>query len=217
MNRNGTFSTIRTRFLRVFFYLLYHHFAWMYDLVATMVSLGKWKHWIMTTVPYLQGPRVLELGHGPGHLIQALQTKGIQVYGLDESKYMGLLTARRLEKGGYRLILIRGYAQSLPVKSQSIHQVVATFPSEFISNPDTLMEIHRVLVQGGKFVLLPFVQITGKNLADRATAWLFDITGQSPQWDDKMLTPLAATGFQTTLESFSTNSWSLFIIIAKKL
>ena len=74
--------------MRVFFYQLYHKYAWIYDIVAASVSLGNWRDWIVNVVPYLPGPRVLELGHGPGHLLQRLCENGIQVYGIDESPTM---------------------------------------------------------------------------------------------------------------------------------
>ena len=54
--------------LRFFFYLLYHSFAFAYDLVAASVSLGRWKDWVLSVVPFIEGNRVLEIGHGPGHL-----------------------------------------------------------------------------------------------------------------------------------------------------
>ena len=75
--------------LNTFFHLLYHQFAWTYDWVAAIVSLGRWKDWISATLPYLDGPLVLEIGHGPGHLQVALQAKGIQAVGLDASAQMG--------------------------------------------------------------------------------------------------------------------------------
>ena len=58
--------------LRIFFQLLYHPFAWAYDLVAGLVSLGRWKSWVLCGLPLLAG-RVLEIGFGPGHLQAALQ------------------------------------------------------------------------------------------------------------------------------------------------
>ena len=54
-----------TRFLGFFFHLLYHPFAWAYDLIAWTVSLGRWKDWVESVVPFIKGMRVLELGHGP--------------------------------------------------------------------------------------------------------------------------------------------------------
>ncbi|MEW6241946.1 MAG: class I SAM-dependent methyltransferase, partial [Chloroflexota bacterium] len=56
------------RLLRVFYHWLYHPFAWVYDFVAAVVSLGRWNEWIMTVMPLIEGTRILELGHGPGPL-----------------------------------------------------------------------------------------------------------------------------------------------------
>ncbi len=58
--------------LRFFFRLLYHQFAFTYDLVAATVSLGRWKDWVLSVVPFIEGTRILEIGHGPGHLQRAL-------------------------------------------------------------------------------------------------------------------------------------------------
>ena len=54
--------------MRVFFHLLYHPFAFTYDLVAAVVSFGQWKNWGQSILPFIDGTRILELGHGPGHL-----------------------------------------------------------------------------------------------------------------------------------------------------
>jgi ubiquinone/menaquinone biosynthesis C-methylase UbiE len=64
------------RFMRVFFHLLYHPFAFTYDLVAAVVSFGHWKDWGMTVLPFIEGTRILELGHGPGHLQRACLRTG---------------------------------------------------------------------------------------------------------------------------------------------
>ena len=59
---------LRTAFMRAFFAGLYTQMAWTYDLVAAVVSVGMWTSWVRSTLTYLNGPQVLELGHGPGHL-----------------------------------------------------------------------------------------------------------------------------------------------------
>src|SRR6266545_6817971 len=69
-------SKIGTGFMRLFFRLLYHPFAWSYDLVAATVSLGRWKGWVKTATGLLTGPRVLELGFGPGHMQTYLVESG---------------------------------------------------------------------------------------------------------------------------------------------
>jgi ubiquinone/menaquinone biosynthesis C-methylase UbiE len=142
-------------FLRAFFKLLYHQFAWIYDWVASVVSLGDWNLWVNSVLPYIEGPKILEIGFGPGHLLLSLLQKGIPAVGIDESLQMLKLTQRRLKKSGYTSHLVRGNATILPFSNGSFNQVVMTFPAEFILNQQTLTEIHRILVDGGKAIILP--------------------------------------------------------------
>jgi ubiquinone/menaquinone biosynthesis C-methylase UbiE len=151
-----------SRLLGIFFTLLYNSFAASYDLVAWIVSLGRWKSWVLTSLPELAGPRVLELGHGPGHLQVALNEKVFQTIGIDLSRQMGKLAKRRLSKFGFPSSLVRAEAQNLPFARKSFDQVVATFPTEYISSEESLEEIHRVAAEAGEFVIIPVAWITGK-------------------------------------------------------
>ncbi len=204
---------ILSRFLRLFFGLLYHSFAWSYDLVAALVSVGQWKTWVTTTLPYLSGPRVLELGHGPGHLQARLLADVRQAFGLDESRQMGFQAYRRLKRKGLTPALTRGLAQALPFPAGTFQQVVATFPSEYISEAETLAEIYRVLAPGGEAVLLLLAWITEKRWYGRLAAWLFRVTGQAPpQWDDRFLEPLQRIGFQARAEQIQLASSRLLVL-----
>ena len=165
--------------LRFFFSLLYHQFAWTYDLVAATVSLGRWKKWVLATSPYLEG-RVLEIGYGPGHLQAALLEKNIPAYGVDESRQMAHQAGRRVKKKGYQARLTRGLSQSLPFQSHVFDTVVATFPSEYIYDPHTLKEAQRVLVPEGRFIIVPMAWITGRRPMEKLAVWLFRITGEAP-------------------------------------
>jgi ubiquinone/menaquinone biosynthesis C-methylase UbiE len=216
MDIRNLFRIIRIRMLRLFFYQLYHKFSWTYDVVAAIVSLGNWEEWILSVVPHLSGPRVLELGHGPGHLLHKLCEDGIQVYGIDESSTMGAISQNRLRKFKGFPGLTRAYAQSIPFPDLSYHQIVATFPSEFITDPRTLDEAFRVLHHGGKFIILPFAWIDGKTVLERVVAWLFQVTGQAPEWSDKILTPFFEAGFRPIIHDVKATCWSLLIIIAEK-
>lgn len=164
--------------LRLFFHLLYHQFAWMYDLVAALVSLGRWKGWVLSVLPSLNG-RVLEIGFGPGHLQLALHQRGLAVFGLDESRQMARQARRRLRRKGFNGNLVRAVARQIPFPKNSFQTVVATFPAEYIFHADTLAQIHRVLVPGGRLVILPMAWITGNRLHERLAAWLFKVTGQA--------------------------------------
>ena len=170
-----------TRFMRVFFYLLYQPMSWSYDSVAWIVSGGRWKEWGLTVLPYLNGTCVLEIGHGPGHLQVALHKKEISTFGIDASQQMGSQAYRRISKHDYIPQLNHAYAQAIPVRDKSFDQIVATFPTVYIYDGKTLAETYRVLKDGGTFVVLPAAWITGKGLTDRALAQLFRVTGQAPE------------------------------------
>jgi ubiquinone/menaquinone biosynthesis C-methylase UbiE len=199
-------------FLHQFFKLLYHQFAWTYDGVAWLVSLGSWRKWVLTVVPYLNGPRTLEIGYGPGHLQTTLCQKGITSFGLDESRQMGNITRQRLSRLGLQPNLVRGDALALPFVKQSIHQVVMTFPSEYILNPTTLAEIHRVLVDDGLAVLLPLAWITGRKPLERLVAWFTRATGESHPWNERSLEPLEKAGFKVDWEMIDLGSSKVLLI-----
>ena len=206
--------------LVVFFDQLYHRFAWTYDGVAALVSLGLWQEWALAVLPYLQGPRLLELGHGPGHLQQALWQRGLQPVGLDASRQMGRLARRRLAR--YPFQLVHSYAQNLPFSAAVFHQVVATFPTEYIAHPDTLAEIYRVLTPGGQLIILPAAWITGRRPDQRLAAWLFRTTGQAPATIDlsaiaaQALPPLEQAGFDARINSLSLPHSLLLLVHAVK-
>lgn len=165
--------------LRPIYYLLYHQFAWTYDFVASMVSLGRWQGWVHSALPYLNG-RVLEIGFGPGHLQLSLNEKELPSFGLDESRQMASQARRRLRKQGVISHLSRGYAQYIPFASGVFDSIVATFPAEYIFDPQTLKEIQRVLAPAGKLIILPMAWITGTRPLERLAAWIFRVSGEAP-------------------------------------
>src|SRR5829696_1492641 len=201
--------------LRFIFYLLYHPFAFAYDLVAATVSLGRWKKWVLSVVPFLEGNRILEIGHGPGHLQRVLLSRNLLAVGIDESAPMGRLAQRNLRRAlnsqppsaatalqsAYAKInLTRGVAQHLPFPKESFDTLVATFPSEYIFASETLTEANRVLALSGRLVILPSATIMGRGPFDRLMALLFHVTGQTAPNIAEMLSerlkePFAQAGF----------------------
>jgi SAM-dependent methyltransferase len=202
---------------RTIFYLLYHQFAWMYDFVAAAVSLGRWNDWVYSALPYLGG-RILEIGYGPGLLQLSLHEKGFPVFGLDESRQMARQASRRLHKKGFPSNLSRGYAQHLPFPKNVFDTVVATFPSEYIFDPQTLREIRRMLVTGGKLVVVPMAWITGRRPLERLAAWLFRVTGEAPGRPGTISTAmrnrLARAGFEVRSELISMRGSQVLVVIA---
>lgn len=182
--------------LRAFFYLIYQPLAWSYDAVAWLVSLGRWRSWVASALRAApsQG-RILELGHGPGHLQVAMRKAGGAAFGLDLSQQMGRLARRRLTAKGAVARLVRSDGRRLPFRAGAFDAIVATFPTEYIVQPGTLNEVRRVLARSGRMVLLPVAWITGGSLLERAAAWLFRITGEAGAWDGRLSTAIRAQGF----------------------
>jgi ubiquinone/menaquinone biosynthesis C-methylase UbiE len=205
--------------LRPFFYLLYHQFAWTYDLVAAFVSLGRWKEWVGTALPYLSG-RVLEIGFGPGHLQASLIENNMATFGLDESAQMVRQATKRLRKKGASNHLIRGYAQKIPFKGETFNSVVATFPAEYIFDPQTLKEISRVLLPSGQLVIIPTAWITGGRPLERLAAWVFRVSGEAPGNPNLMAAALKArfvnAGYIASSEIVEKRGSQVVVIVAKK-
>ena len=221
--------------LRLFFRLLYHELAFTYDLVAAAVSFNRWKDWVMSVIPFIEGNRILEIGHGPGHLQRVLLSLGLFAVGIDESAQMGRLAKRNLRRRSSFLQLsqparfpslsqpdytqinfTRGIAQQLPFRGESFDTIVSTFPAEYITDPDTLAEVKRCLSNGGRFIVLPAAWPRNPFLD-----WLFKVTSQSPTEaleivKSKLREPFVRKGFETEVRTLDVQSGILLIVLARK-
>lgn len=117
---------------------------------------GRFGRWRATLWERVHGPRVLELGVGTGKNF-AYYPPEARVTGIDLSPRM-LERARERAADAVAVDLQVADAQALPFPDASFDTVVATFV--FCSVPDPLQglrEAYRVLVPGGKLVLLEHV------------------------------------------------------------
>ena len=199
--------------LRFFFHFLYHQLAFAYDFVAAAVSFGHWKNWILEVAPFIEGTRILEIGHGPGHLQRFLHNRGLVTVAVDESAQMARLAKRNTDS---KARLARGLAQQLPFLDRSFDTVIATFPAEYITDPGTLSEVKRCLSDRGRFVVLPVAM--PKN---RFLSWLFRVTGQVPSdamkvIQEKLKEPFVESNFDVVTHVIERSSGTLIIIIATK-
>lgn len=217
--------------LRLFFRLLYHPFAFAYDLVAAAVSFGRWKDWVLEVVPFITGTRTLEIGHGPGHLHRFLLRRGLIAVAIDESAPMGRLARRNLAvsmRGALVLSevsphsdyaqtnLTRGLAQALPFRNGAFDTVLATFPAEYIADPRTLSEVGRCLSDGGRFVVLPAALPRNWFLSR-----LFKVTGQAPDEalqviEQRLKEPFVEAEFGVEIHTLERGSGTLIVIVATK-
>ena len=211
-----------SRFMRFFFHHFYHSFAWTYDFVAAVVSIGRWNDWTQTVIPFVHGTKILEIGHGPGYLQHRLRDQNFFVIGLDESMQMIHLAKRRLEKADCKRVnLARGLAQALPFPDAEFDSVISTFPSEYIFNPNTLSDVYRILRDDGCFIVLPAAWIVGRKILDRAAAWLFRVTGETPKniieiVTERFVRPLEGAGFKLEKCQIEVKSSIVLILIARK-
>lgn len=181
--------------LRLFFRLLYGPCAWAYDAVAWVVSRGKWTAWGAVALSFLPAGSVLELAHGPGHLLLRMARQGLRTVGIDLSPQMGTLAYRRLRRAGLTPRLVRACAQRLPFPNHTFQAIVATFPTEFILDPATAQEAARVLTPQGTLVLILSAIPGGQGPLPRALRLLYRITGQDRVPPDEALAPWRDAGF----------------------
>jgi ubiquinone/menaquinone biosynthesis C-methylase UbiE len=201
--------------LQAFFRWLYHEGAWAYEGVAALVSMGRWTHWVTRVLDQVEGTRVLELGHGPGHLLAAMARQGLHPVGLDPSPAMGRRARRRT---GASVPLVRGRAQALPFRDGSFDTVVTTFPAPFIREPRTWQEAARVLRPGGRVVVL-FAAQPPPSLVGLPWRWLYRLAGlRSPEGYPEALLrdPAHPAGLEVEPWTFTDGAWTLHGILARR-
>jgi ubiquinone/menaquinone biosynthesis C-methylase UbiE len=203
-------------FLRFFFRLLYNEFAWSYDVVAWLVSLGLWKAWGRTTLTHVTGARVLELGHGPGHLLVAMAKRGLAPIGLDVSTHMGRQAHSRLQRSGLTIPLLRAHSQALPFRDGSLDSIVATFPTEFIVDPRTLREVTRALVPGGHLVVAAWASFEGTGVMTRLLRGLYRVTGQNEPAPDTFKPFLEEMGMRLQVVRERVGRTTVMLMVAEK-
>lgn len=212
--------TLWWRLVRFGFRLLYNEMAFTYDLVSSLVSLGAWHCWQQTALKHLPSSRalVLELAHGTGDLQRDLQEAGYRSIGYDLSPYMGRIAQRKLKRQGIAAKLVRGKAQTLPFGAGSFAAVVSTFPTDFIVAADTLQEIHRVLQDDGRLVIVPAAAFEGGSAATATLEWLYRVTGQRAGESDEsgIGTYFAQFGFEVHVAQERCPRSVAQVIIARK-
>jgi ubiquinone/menaquinone biosynthesis C-methylase UbiE len=212
--RSSSIGQLWRRFLALAFRLLYNELAWTYDFVAWLVSLGQWKAWGRASLDYLHGSRVLELGHGPGHLLLEMSRRGLFAVGADSSTQMGRQARRRLAAQQEPSRLVRSRVQNLPFRDRAFDSAVATFPTEFIVDPAALREANRVLESPGRLVSIPVVRLAGGSLPARLLRLLYRATGQAESLPHSKR--LGEAGFEPTCTWVPVKRAEVLLVVALK-
>ncbi|MFN8474354.1 MAG: methyltransferase domain-containing protein [Anaerolineae bacterium] len=157
------------------FRLLYTRFAWMYDAVASLVSLGEWPLWGRAALAHLGDGPVLEIGSGPGYLLAPLAERDRLAVGLDRSPDMARLAWPR--RGAAYVTL--GQSEALPFTTGAFATVVSVFPAPYIVEAATVDEVCRVLAPGGRLVVVDHAVLLGRDPYSRIVNLAYALTSSS--------------------------------------
>ena len=209
--------TVPRWLLRFGFHLLYNQMAFAYDLVAWLVSFGQWAAWRRTVILFLRDGPILDLAHGTGGLAADLTAQGMAPVGLDLSSVMGRLASRRMLRQGMSVRLVRGRAQQLPFPKNAFGNVVATFPADFILDPETLESVARVLLPGGRLIIVVLGHLQGSRSLRRLVTWAYQITGQRDIPESNAIVRLTRAGFSACWQDATLEGASARLLVATRL
>jgi ubiquinone/menaquinone biosynthesis C-methylase UbiE len=209
-------DSLHRRFVKLGFHLLYHQFAFTYDVVAWAVSLGQWKAWARTALKRVRGNRILEIGHGPGHLLIALARSGRQPIGIDLSPEMIRQAQWRLRHEKLNVPQVRCRVQALPFRSGTFDSVVSTFPTDYIAEAATVSEVQRVTNERGRLIVVMGAQLIGRQPSVRFIEWLYQITGQRAGSLEKQESIFDRVGMPAQIETETVGASTVTLIVAEK-
>ena len=208
--------------IKLGFRLLYYQMAWTYDPVAWSVSFGQWPAWRRLALQFMQPGPTLELAYGTGAFFVDMLEAGYTPAGIDVSPYMARLAGKRLRRKNYALCLSRAKAQALPFPTNYFTNVVATFPTDYILESQTLSEIYRVLknptetTPPGQLVIVVEGQLHGPWPLRYFIDWLYKVTAQRSIPPDKPLALLTQHNFEARWEITEHEGAIARLLIANK-
>lgn len=162
-------------------YRLYDEFAWAYDVVSWLVSLGQWASWRRVALDHVIGQHVLEVGFGTGELLIEMARCNLHVVGLDCSPAMQRVTANKMKRRGVWAPRVHGVVQATPFPDGYFDSIISTFPAGYILDPATLREVARLLrspdpataTRGGRFIVVGMTFSTNSARLRRALQLVF--------------------------------------------
>jgi len=215
------------RLVRFGFWLLYNPFAFTYDFVSWIVSMGEWREWQRAAFDHVPHEGwILDLAHGTGNLQLDMATRGMQSIGYDLSRSMGRIARRKLLRAKRPARLARGMAQRMPFADGVFSGIVSTFPSDFIVAEATIRECYRVLAADGALVIVPSAAFTGGGMIRRLLEFAYRVTGQQTGGDVNaaFITHMEAFarerfapyGFEVRVASKKLKRSVAFVVVARK-
>ncbi|GEM_PF-363043 len=228
-NRVDWLATTRMRVLRFLFGLLYRNRT-LYWLASTIPFAGQWRVWQRLAIARLVGSYVLEIGCGIGTLLADMVEDGYTCAAVDRSPAMVEAARAELRRRGLPLSetpVVQADAQALPFADASFDSVVSTFPTEYIYDPNTLSEIHRVLRPHGRLIIVMGAQLLPTRLALAPLAIFQSLVYGSratqatrARWQNNARNPLAEAlahaGLTPQVEAVRAAFWEAYILMGEK-
>ena len=195
--------------------LLFGRLTSLYDAWTWVISLGRWRAWQLTAVSHVQGPRILELGCGPGHLVAAIAATGSACCALDNSIGMLKQARKNTAREDTTVSLVRGLAQELPFTSGSFDTAILCF-SGLAWLPQVLAECRRILSPSGLLLVVDEVSPARGSVRAafvRRALSLFDCDDGSVRHE----TPLREAGFDVSVADERVDGDVVRLLLGRRL
>lgn len=130
----------------------YSRFASIYDWFIKVFPT--WRNWIRHAVPFIEGPRVLEVSFGTGYLLTQYADR-FQTFAADYNRKIATLARDNIRRRGIPANIQVADVEALPYRDASFDTIVNTMA--FSGYPDgklALSEIIRVLKPAGCLVMI---------------------------------------------------------------
>jgi ubiquinone/menaquinone biosynthesis C-methylase UbiE len=162
----------------------------------------------------LYGNKVLDVGCGTGALLLNLHLAGYTAYGLDKSEDMIKICRKKFSYRALPITIFHSECTNIPLNNEAVDSVVATFPTDYILDEKCYKEIHRVLSNEGRLLILDEPYFIKKNPINYLFNFLVSF-GSDRKLKD-IANSLNKFGFETSIEIFQDTCSSVKLLVANK-
>ena len=106
--------------------------------------------------------------------------------------------------------------QALPFRSGEFDSVVSTFPSDYIADVTTLLEVQRVTNERGRLIVVFGAQLIGHEPSKVLIEWLYRLTGQREAKFDEEESIFDRVGMPARIETEMVGASTVTLIVAEK-
>ena len=193
---------------------LYGPLAWAYDAVAWLVSFGAWSRCRRDALAYLIPGCILETGFGTGSLLIEMTQRGMDVIGMDPSWPMQRVTGRKAARLGQEINRLCGVVQRMPFANSTFSNVLSTFPTNYISDSQTLAEVDRILAPAGRWVIVGLGLRFKSHIKQFLAGWL--LGDWENLWVRSFMQLAEEAGFTPQLVQHEAETYLLLVLILEK-